>query len=46
MAIKSNQIRSNTKYGAVHSMQELEFGGLWGVTFLIVWSHYILFYFW
>lgn len=33
-------------YAAVHSATELEFGGSWGVLFLILWSHYILFYFW
>ena len=44
---QSNELRSsNTKYGAVHSMKDLEFGGPLGVTFLILWSHYILFYFW
>ena len=33
-------------YAAVHSVEELEFGGPIGVIFLILWSHYILFYFW
>ena len=29
-----------------HSTTELEFGGPLGALFLILWSHYILFYFW
>jgi hypothetical protein len=33
-------------YAAVHSSTDLEFGGPAGVVFLMLWSHYILFYFW
>jgi hypothetical protein len=34
-------------YGRAHKeQQEFEFGGPIGVTALMIWSHYILFYFW
>ena len=29
-----------------NSVEDYEFGGPWGVAALIMWSHYILFYFW
>eukprot|EP01084_Bolivina_argentea_P237664 399363_1 len=29
-----------------HKRVQYEFGGPWGVAFLILWSHFILYYFW
>jgi hypothetical protein len=47
MPKQADDLRSAAdNYAAKHSTTELEFGGSWGVLFLIVWSHYILFYFW
>ena len=31
---------------SAHKVEDYEFGGPIGVTALIIWSHYILFYFW
>ena len=38
--------QNNNYNGIGGANQEMEFGGPWGVFALIVWSHYILFYFW
>ena len=47
MASKQDDLRAPAQsYDAVHSVKDLEFGGPLGVGFLIIWSHYILFYFW
>ena len=44
---KDDRLRTPAEnYAAVHSVKDLEFGGPTGVVFLILWSHYILFYFW
>ena len=44
----ANSVRVGATYAGSKGKanEELEFGGLFGVVFLILWSHYILFYFW
>lgn len=47
MTTKDDQLRAPAEnYIAIHSTEDLEFGGPKGCVLLILWSHYILFYFW
>ncbi len=43
----NHDVSSTAGYtGIKHSAQSFEFGGPIGVTALMIWSHYIIFYFW
>lgn len=47
MTTKDDQHRAPAQnHLDIHSVDDLEFGGPAGCVFLILWSHYILFYFW
>ena len=43
---KSEVASTNNYLGIGGKEAEYEFGGPWGVAALMLWSHYILFYFW
>lgn len=42
----TKQKEDAANYGMVKKLDNYEFGGPIGVLALMIWSHYILFYFW